>query len=157
MAPSAVEVEAPSITQKSLPIVGKHEELKSPSSPLPEVKSFDASTCTVDELVSALKVAGGLVVRGLLNEEELASLEKDTRPWLEKDTPWDDGQFCDLPAPIDAHPPFLNRRLLPPRDPPCVCHGKQIEGLRRTDRGTSALERRHGSFVEHHVAPQLGE
>lgn len=96
MAPSAVEVEVPAVTKKSMSMTNgplEHEALKSPDSPLPEVKVFDASTCTVDELVSALKVAGGVVIRGLLNEGELASLEKDTRPWLEKDKPWEDGKF----------------------------------------------------------------
>ncbi|OQV00661.1 hypothetical protein CLAIMM_06128 [Cladophialophora immunda] len=97
MAPSAVEIPLPIpksfSTPTSTPQPAEKAELKSPSSPLPEVKTFDASTCSVDELVSALRAAGGLVIRGLLNEQELASLEKDTRPWLDKDTAWDDGDF----------------------------------------------------------------
>ncbi|OAL19556.1 hypothetical protein AYO22_09718 [Fonsecaea multimorphosa] len=97
MAPSAVEIPLPipkafsTPTSTSQPT--QNEDLKSPSSPLPEVKTFHASTCKVDELVSALRVAGGVVLRGLLNEEELASLEKDTRPWLDKDTEWGDGRI----------------------------------------------------------------
>ncbi|KAH0841996.1 phytanoyl-CoA dioxygenase family protein [Fonsecaea pedrosoi] len=97
MAPSAVEVPLPIpksfSTPTSTPQSTRKEDLKSPSSPLPEVKVFNASTCTVDELVSALRVAGGVVIRGMLNSEELANLEKDTRPWLEKDKAWDDGDF----------------------------------------------------------------
>jgi len=89
MAPSAVEIPLP--TRKSLVTDDAATHLKSPASPLPEVKVFDAATCSVDELVSALKVAGGLVIRGLLQQDELAHLEKDIRPWLEKDTPWEDG------------------------------------------------------------------
>ncbi|KIX09741.1 uncharacterized protein Z518_00822 [Rhinocladiella mackenziei CBS 650.93] len=94
MAPAAVEFPVP--IPKSLETtkdVQANEDLKSPDSPLPEVKVFEAATCKVDELVSALRVSGGLIVRGILNEEEIASLEKDTRPWLEKDTAWDDGGF----------------------------------------------------------------
>ncbi|KAK5275666.1 hypothetical protein LTR40_012682, partial [Exophiala xenobiotica] len=91
MAPSAVEVPLP--VAKSLAVtngVSKREELKSPASPLPEVKIFDAATATVDELVDALRVAGGLVVRNVMNMNELASLEKDIRPELEKDIAWAD-------------------------------------------------------------------
>ncbi|KAK5462462.1 hypothetical protein LTS15_002174 [Exophiala xenobiotica] len=94
MAPSAVEVPLP--VAKSLAVtngLSTREELKSPASPLPEVKIFDAATATVDELVDALRVAGGLVVRNVMNKDELASLEKDIRPELEKDTAWADGDF----------------------------------------------------------------
>lgn len=96
MAPSAVEIPVPVAKSLATPAFSKNDtagELKSPSSPLPEVKVFDATTCTVDELVGSLRVAGGLIVRGLLNAEELASLEKDTRPWLEQDTAWTDGKL----------------------------------------------------------------
>ena len=93
MAPSAVEIPVPAAKPlASASITTRNEDLKSPSSPLPEVKSFDAATCSVDELVSALRVAGGVVVRGLLSESELAKLEADARPWLDKDTAWGDGR-----------------------------------------------------------------
>ncbi len=67
MAPSAVEI--PVIIPKafSTPTTtnGKAHapDLKGPDSPLPEVKSFDSSTCTVDEVVAAIRVAGGVIVR----------------------------------------------------------------------------------------------
>ena len=94
MAPSAVEVPVP--LAKSIVAtngLSTREELKSPASPLPEVKTFDAEAATVDELVDALRIAGGLVIRNVLNKDELASLEKDIRPELEKDTAWGDGTF----------------------------------------------------------------
>ncbi len=100
MAPSAVEVPVPVAKSiASTNSVSTREELKSPASPLPEVKTFDAATATVDELVNALRVAGGLVIRNVLNKDELASLEKDIRPELEKDTAWGDGTFD-----VDCYP-----------------------------------------------------
>jgi hypothetical protein len=73
-----------------------NKELKSSESPLPEVMKFDAATVTVEELVDALKIAGGVIVRNLLTKDELDQIEADVRPWLEKDIPWDG---------ISRHPP----------------------------------------------------
>jgi hypothetical protein len=85
MAPSAVETneQVVSVATKA------NKEVKSSKSPLPEVKEFDATTVTVDELVDALKIAGGVIVRNLLTKEELDQIEADVRPWLEKDKPWE--------------------------------------------------------------------
>lgn len=84
MSPSAVEV------KKSVPVAIKdNKELKSSKSPLPEVREFDGATVTADELVDALKIAGGVVVRNILNKEELDEIEADVRPWLVKDKPWE--------------------------------------------------------------------
>jgi hypothetical protein len=84
MAPSTVEVEKViyNMTQTN-------KELKSSKSSLPEVKEFDAATATVEELVDALKVAGGVVVRNMLTKAEIDQIETDVRPWLEKDKPWE--------------------------------------------------------------------
>jgi len=85
MAPSAIEVE-----EKVLPFVTKgNKELKSSNSPLPEVKEFDAATATVSELVDAMKVAGGVVIRNMLSKEEVNQIESDVRPWLNKDKAWE--------------------------------------------------------------------
>ncbi|OCT52525.1 phytanoyl-CoA dioxygenase family protein [Cladophialophora carrionii] len=95
MAPSAVEM--PVIIPKSFSTPTRTNgsthagDLKGPSSPVPEVKSFDGASCSVEELVAAIRVAGGVVIRGLLNADEIASLEKDTRPWLEQDNAWGEG------------------------------------------------------------------
>ena len=76
-------------TPPSSPQTKAAKELKGPHLPIPEVKAFDASTTTVDELVDAIKVAGGVVVRNMLTREETSQIEKDVRPWLDKDKPWD--------------------------------------------------------------------
>lgn len=134
MAPSAVEIpiaipKAFSTPNKAVEPVEK-ADLKSPESPLPEVKSFDATTCSVEDLVAALRVAGGVVVRGVLNTEELVKLEKDTRPWLDKDEPWGEGGG---EGRVQLYKTLIlllvliyNRRLLPTRDSSSIWHGHQI-------------------------------
>jgi len=81
MAPSAIDPPNP-------PMEKGKSDLKGPWSPLPPVQTFDGATVTKDELVEALKVAGGAVIKGMLNKDELNKIEKDVRPWLDKDTPW---------------------------------------------------------------------
>lgn len=82
MAPSAIEID-------QTPILAKVNKPASPRSPLPVVQEFDAATVTVDQLVEALKLAGGVVVRNMLSQQELSEIEADVRPWLEKDIPWE--------------------------------------------------------------------
>lgn len=67
-------------------------DLKGPSSPLPPVLEFDAGKCTSDELIAALKLSGGVIIRNFLNKTEIATIEADVRPWLDKDKHWD-GDF----------------------------------------------------------------
>ena len=90
---------APSLIDSPAPINGikAKTELKSSASPLAIVPEFDSSTASADDLVDALKVAGGVVVRGLLRQEELDQIERDVRPWLEQDTPWDGTREYTLP------------------------------------------------------------
>lgn len=83
MAPGLLAPESPPLSPKAV------KELKSSKSPLPEVKEFEATNATVDELVDALKVAGGVVIRNMLTKNELDQIESDVRPWLNKDKPWD--------------------------------------------------------------------
>ena len=64
-------------------------ELKSSLSPLPEVLKLHNSTATKEAVVNALKISGGVIIRGLLKTEEVKQIEQDARPWLEKDKPWD--------------------------------------------------------------------
>ncbi|KAJ5377263.1 uncharacterized protein N7496_004672 [Penicillium cataractarum] len=52
------------------------------------IDAFDASTVTAPELVASLIKNGGCVVRGILNTDQLALIENDIRPWIEKDCPW---------------------------------------------------------------------
>ncbi|EXJ82916.1 hypothetical protein A1O3_06732 [Capronia epimyces CBS 606.96] len=57
--------------------------------PLPEVTVFDKATATPEAVVAALIQAGGCIIRNLVGAEELAVIEKDTRPYLEVDGTWD--------------------------------------------------------------------
>jgi len=94
MSPSVTEVETPPVNGSKLAgSNGVEKELKSSTSPLPEVKSFDASTVTVDELVAAIRVAGGVVIKNVISVEDAAKIEKDVRPWLDKDRAWESGEF----------------------------------------------------------------
>jgi hypothetical protein len=85
MAPTIIEID-----KKATPVRTKSNiGLNNSKSSLLEVKEFDAATVVVSELVDALKVAGGVIVRNLLTKEEVDQLEADVRPWLDKDKPWE--------------------------------------------------------------------
>ncbi|EXJ88144.1 hypothetical protein A1O1_05072 [Capronia coronata CBS 617.96] len=43
------------------------------------------------DLIDGLKRVGGVIVRGIVSPEPLAQMEKDIRPALEADAPWDAG------------------------------------------------------------------
>lgn len=45
-------------------------------------------TANLDEVVAALKLVGGVVIRNIVSQESLVSMEQDIRPYLEKDVPW---------------------------------------------------------------------
>lgn len=78
MAPAATYHEAPqALTSKSVY-----------TRPLPKVQYFDASTASCDDIVQALILAGGCVVRGMVSEENLQRIEQDTRPYIQADKPW---------------------------------------------------------------------
>ncbi|KAK5121560.1 hypothetical protein LTR85_004732 [Meristemomyces frigidus] len=63
-------------------------ELKSPRSPLPKVLEFNAADATTAEVIKALQTAGGVVLRQFISSEANQQIERDVRPWLEKDRPW---------------------------------------------------------------------
>ena len=67
-------------------------ELKSPKSLLPPVLEYDAATCTSNDLVKTLKLSGGVIVRRILEPEDVQQIEADVRPWLDNDKPWN-GDF----------------------------------------------------------------
>ncbi|CRG87157.1 putative protein YJR154W [Talaromyces islandicus] len=69
-----------------------HKPVKSSKSPLPEVKDFDSSVATVEDIVNALKVAGGVIVRNFLGLQEIDHILEDVNPYLDADRPWD-GDF----------------------------------------------------------------
>lgn len=66
-----------------------YQPVKSSKSPVPEVREFDSSSATVVEVVNALKIAGGVIVRNFLGMEEIDRILKDVNPYLEADKPWD--------------------------------------------------------------------
>ena len=67
-------------------------DVKSSRSPVPKVLELQHSTATREDVVKALKVSGGVIIRGFLSPEQVKQIEQDTRPWLEKDKPWN-GEF----------------------------------------------------------------
>src|SRR6187402_1461152 len=60
--------------------------------PLPKVSIFDHSTATTDAVVAALVESGGCVIRGVVGAEDLASIERSVRPFLDADKAWE-GEF----------------------------------------------------------------
>lgn len=56
--------------------------------PPPKVPCFDASVASCDEIVKGLILSGGCIVRGMVSQEDLNQIEKDTRPYIQKDKPW---------------------------------------------------------------------
>lgn len=45
------------------------------------------------QVVAGLKLAGGVIVRGILSKTAVAQMEADLRPYLEADTPWEASSF----------------------------------------------------------------
>ncbi|RDW58182.1 hypothetical protein BP6252_13593 [Coleophoma cylindrospora] len=67
---------------------GTSNPVKSSKSPLPDVKEFECSSATVDDIVSALKITGGVIVRNFLDLEDINRILEDVNPYLEADKPW---------------------------------------------------------------------
>lgn len=80
---------APAAIYRDLPSVSNN--VKQPS--VPEVQSFDAQTVTTNEVVNALILAGGCIIRNLVSKDDLAQIEKDTRPYINADKPWSMDDF----------------------------------------------------------------
>lgn len=55
---------------------------------LPKVQSFPP-TASVDELVAAIKLAGGCIIKNVLTLEQVKQIETDLRPYLDQDVPWE--------------------------------------------------------------------
>ncbi|KAF2792441.1 phytanoyl-dioxygenase family protein [Melanomma pulvis-pyrius CBS 109.77] len=53
-----------------------------------KVDSFDARTVSAADVTSSLIKNGGCVLRNVVSVTDLALIEKDIRPWIEKDRPW---------------------------------------------------------------------
>ncbi|KAK4159046.1 hypothetical protein QBC43DRAFT_222943 [Cladorrhinum sp. PSN259] len=59
---------------------------------LPEVKEFTSDPANRDQVVQALIRAGGVVIRNAIPQSALEIIEKETRPYINADKPWD-GDF----------------------------------------------------------------
>lgn len=60
--------------------------------PLPEVKAFNSAAVTTDEIIAALRQAGGCIIKNVVSAPHLAQIEKDTRQYLDADKAWE-GEF----------------------------------------------------------------
>lgn len=64
-----------------------------PDSPLPEVpdidsKSYSDEDALVEDIIQGMRVAGGCIVRHLIDPEVLDKIDKDVHPLLEAAQPW---------------------------------------------------------------------
>ncbi|KAJ5560298.1 hypothetical protein N7513_002697 [Penicillium frequentans] len=59
----------------------------------PRVEQFSSDPSNRDEIVKALILGGGVVIRGFLSDKTLAIIEKDVRLYLEADKPWEGAFF----------------------------------------------------------------
>jgi hypothetical protein len=63
------------------------------SNPAFQLKEFPASTATKDEVVDALIVDGGCIIRNFVSPSDLATIESDVRPFIDFDKPWTPNDF----------------------------------------------------------------
>jgi ectoine hydroxylase-related dioxygenase (phytanoyl-CoA dioxygenase family) len=59
----------------------------------PRVDSFDSHTVSIDQLARSMIRNGGVIVRNFLDTASIDAIEKEVRPHLEGDTPWDGDCF----------------------------------------------------------------
>jgi hypothetical protein len=60
---------------ESIPATRTAAEAEALKATLPKVISLDAKTATIDQIVEAMKVAGGLVIRNAVSHEALDQIE----------------------------------------------------------------------------------
>ena len=53
------------------------KEAEAVKATLPKVVSLDAETCTVDEIVEAMKVTGGVIIRNAVSHDALDQIESE--------------------------------------------------------------------------------
>lgn len=69
------------------------EDIKGPHSPQPEMqyidrKGYATEDALLEDIVKALQIAGGCVVRNLVDQEHLDAIEKEIRPHLLMQERW---------------------------------------------------------------------
>lgn len=121
---------------------GGSKPVKSSKLPLPEVKEFDSSSATVDDVVNALKIAGGVIVRNFLDMEDIDRILKDVNPYLDSDKPWDGNQSNSATLFINFSRP-LDRKHLPSRDPTGLWLDGQVSHFRHIDCRKPSLDGCH--------------
>jgi ectoine hydroxylase-related dioxygenase (phytanoyl-CoA dioxygenase family) len=52
------------------------------------VDCFDANTVSIEEVTKSLIKNGGCILRNAVSPDDLAVIESDVRPWIEKDAEW---------------------------------------------------------------------
>jgi hypothetical protein len=61
----------------STPPTNTKKEAEVVKATLPKVVSLDAETCTVDEIVEAMKVTGGVIIRNAVSHDALDQIESE--------------------------------------------------------------------------------
>jgi hypothetical protein len=59
----------------SVPPTKTKEEAEKVKATLPKVLALDAKTCTVDEVVNAMKMTGGVIIRNAVSHDALDLIE----------------------------------------------------------------------------------
>ena len=77
MAPMAVEIEAPSVSNSK--VNGSSER----------VDSFDALSTNAQELTESMKRNGAIYIRNLVSKDDINSIVQEMRPHLDDDIPWE--------------------------------------------------------------------
>ncbi|CZR63218.1 uncharacterized protein PAC_13115, partial [Phialocephala subalpina] len=70
--------------------------------PLPPVQTFERSTATVEEILTARITTGGCVIKNAASATSLAAIEEDIRPYIEKDRAWTETSSQARPAASQA-------------------------------------------------------
>lgn len=59
---------------------------------LPQVEELTADPANVDAVIQSLTRVGGVIIRGVVPQAKLDAIERDVRPHLDADVPWE-GDF----------------------------------------------------------------
>lgn len=59
---------------------------------VPKVQVLSANS-SVEDIVAAIKLAGGCVIKNILSQDDIQQIESDIRPHLDADIPWEGNFF----------------------------------------------------------------
>ena len=83
---------------ESIPPTRTAAEAEALKATLPKVISLDAKTATVDQIVAAMKIAGGLVIRNAVSNEALDQIESEWLTFLLQSVDWNLSTLLFLPV-----------------------------------------------------------